>query len=371
MLKDAALATLDIMSRSFEKGMILKDASAYNIQFFHGKPILIDTLSFTHYYEDQPWIAYGQFCMHFLAPLALMSKADIALSSLLLANLDGIPLNLTAQLLPINSRLNWGLLLHIFSHSLSLAKFKCQKSKRQMQNGGRFSRNAMLALVDSLRTTIQKLSWRIPQTEWSEYYDNTNYSNEAFSEKIELVGKYLAYSSNEIVIDFGANDGTFSRISSRTGRFTISCDIDPAAVEKNYLQIKKTGEQNILPLILNLMNPTPALGWMNRERKSLSERLSKNSTVLALALIHHLAITGNIPLEQILEYLSQFGKKLIIEYIPKSDSKVQRMLKSREDIFPEYTFEKFSELLNRKYTVLEKRQLGNSERLLILGERKK
>ena len=263
--KTAALATLSIQKRALKAGMTLKDASAYNIQFLHGKPVLIDTLSFEMYQEGQPWVAYKQFCQHFLAPLALIAKKDVRLSQLMRVYIDGIPLDLASQMLPNSTRLNFGLLTHIHVHA-SAQKRYADAEIAQAKTRSSMSKRAMIGLIDSLRTAIKKLSWKTGGTEWGNYYDITNYSNIAFEHKKDLLADWVEQVKPEIVWDLGANNGEFSRIASSMGIFTISSDIDPTAVEQNYRRVRREEEKHLLPLILDLTNPSPALGWSNQER---------------------------------------------------------------------------------------------------------
>ncbi|MFH1524179.1 MAG: class I SAM-dependent methyltransferase, partial [Chloroflexota bacterium] len=334
-LKAAALATLSIQKRALRLGMSLKDASAYNIQFYNGRPTLIDTLSFETYQEGEPWVAYRQFCQHFLAPLALMAYRDVRLSQLLRVYIDGIPLDLASGLLPTRTRWNFGLVTHIHLHAS--AQKRCANVAVSEARGGRkMSKEALLGLVESLRATVRKLEWKPVGTEWADYYAANNYTDAAFEHKKALVGDWLTRIESKTVWDLGANVGAFSRIAAETGANVISSDIDPAAVEVNYRLVKENKEQNLLPLVLDLTNPSPALGWENRERDSFLER-GPVDAVLALALVHHLAISNNVPLERVAEFFAKCGKWLIVEFVPKSDSQVQKLLRSRKDIFGEYT----------------------------------
>ncbi len=303
-LKDAALLTLKIQKLALEKGLTLKDASAYNIQFHHGKPILIDTLSFDDYSEGKPWDAYRQFCQHFLAPLALMSKVDIRLSQLMRVYIDGIPLDLAAELLPWNTKLNLGLATHIHIHANAQKKY----SESQGKTGGTatVSKNGLLGLIDSLQSTVKGLEWTPKGTEWAEYYDITNYSSSAFDEKKNLVKNFVQKAGGGTIWDLGANTGEFSRAAMEFGP-VVSFDIDPAAVEKNYRQVKAAKETGILPLVLDLTNPSANIGWANHERDSVTNR-GPADVVMALALIHHICISNNVPLENFAAYLAQFGK---------------------------------------------------------------
>lgn len=361
-LKDAALATLAVQKKAMEYGMTLKDASAYNIQFFRGKPVLIDTLSFKSYAEGETWAAYRQFCQHFLAPLALMGRRDVRLGQLLRVHVDGIPLDLASSLLPPGSWLSFSLLIHIHLHAQS-QKYFSRKPAGTSRSG--MSRTALSGLIDSLESAIAGLTWKPRGTEWAEYYDNNNYSPEAFQSKVRLVGGFLERIKAGTVWDLGANTGVFSRLAAEKGSAVISFDADPAAVEKNYLERPVEERPRILPLLLDLTNPSPDLGWANEERASLTRR-GPADAVLALALIHHLAISNNVPLGGIAEFFSRLCRHLIVEFVPKSDSKVQTLLAGREDIFPGYTVEGFEKAFAGFFAVESKTQVSGSGRILYL-----
>ncbi|HKI54685.1 MAG TPA: class I SAM-dependent methyltransferase [Anaerolineales bacterium] len=368
LLKEAALKTLSIQKRALKAGMTLKDASAYNMQFVRGKAALIDSLSFDIYHEGEPWVAYRQFCQHFLAPLALMAHTDIRLSQLLRVYIDGIPLDLASRLLPYRSRLNFGLVTHIHFHA-RLQKQAANPTEQRDTNAGRMTKKGMLGLIENLKSTVKRLEWKPAGTEWGDYYQITNYSDAAFQHKQSLVSNWISQVGPKQVWDLGANDGTFSRLASDKDILAISFDIDPAAVEQNYRKAKEKKEQNIVPLLLDLTNPSPAIGWHNRERDSLMERAPADM-VLALAVIHHLAISNNVPLFQIADFFADAGKWLVIEFVPKSDSQVQKLLSSRKDIFPNYTREAFEEAFAERFSIREKTAVEESERFLYLMEKK-
>ncbi len=336
-LKDAALTTLQIQKIALSFGMSLKDSSAYNIQFLKGKPVFIDTLSFEKYKEGEPWVAYKQFCQHFLAPLALMSLKDIRLNQLIKNFIDGIPLDLASKLLPTKTRFSFSILTHIHLHAKTQKHYSNKQISKTKQ---KISKNSFLGIIDSLESAIKKLSWQPFGTEWANYYEDTNYTINALNNKKKLVSDFLDEISPKNIWDLGANDGLFSKIASEKEIQTISFDIDPAAVEKNYLNCIKNNDIYILPLLLDLSNPTPGIGWENKERMSLQER-GPVDAVLALALIHHLAISNNLPLNKIAKFFNNTCNSLIIEFVPKHDSQVQRLLSTREDIFPNYTKKEF------------------------------
>ena len=364
-LKDAALATLSIQRRALKAGMSLKDASAYNIQFVRGKATLIDTLSFEIYKEGQPWVAYRQFCQHFLAPLALMALRDIRLNQLLRVYIDGVPLDLASGLLPAKTRFNIGLLTHIHLHAGAQKKYSGAEVKSRT---GTMSKQAMTGLIDSLDSTVRKLDWKPGGTEWGNYYDITNYSDAAFEHKKQLVREWSTKVKPALVWDLGANNGVFSRVAGEEGAYVVSSDIDPAAVEQNYHQMKSEEAENLMPLLLDLTNPSPAIGWANEERDSFAAR-GPADLVLALALIHHLAISNNVPLPQLADFFAAYGKWLLIEFVPKSDSQVQKLLVSREDIFTNYTREGFESAFRTQFKICESVNVRESERVLYLMER--
>ncbi len=359
-LKDAAMTLLRIQKISLEYDMSLKDCSAYNVQFVDGRPLLIDTLSFEKYREGQPWVAYRQFCQHFLAPLALMSYRDIRLNRLLCVFIDGVPLDMASAMLPSRTRLSFSLLSHIHLHARSQRRYADRTEGVGNRKMGRLS---LLGIIESLESATRKLKWQSGGTEWADYYDRTSYSREAFESKKQLVTEMLDRTSPEDVWDLGANTGVFSRLASDQGIPTVSFDIDPAATERNYLQSVSSGEKCLLPLVFDFTNPSPAIGWDNRERMSLAER-GPADTALALALIHHLSISNNVPFGRVAAFLSRICRNLIIEFVPKDDPQVQRLLATREDVFSDYSQEAFERDFGAHFDILEIVPIGNSERVL-------
>ena len=363
-LKDAALLTLRVAERAVSFGMILKDATAYNVQFINAKPIMIDTLSFGKYEEGTPWVAYRQFCQHFLAPLALMSLCDVSLAKLFETSIDGVSLPLAAKLLPWRSKFRFQLYLHIHLHAKSQVKYASSTLKRSI-GARKISKNSLLGLFDGLRSAINGLDWQPHGTEWGNYYEATNYSSTSMQAKKALVENYVSRKSPATVWDLGANTGVFSRIAAARGASVVSFDIDPAAVEKNYRALREQNVANILPLVSDLTNPSPAIGWASSERSSLIER-GPADMLLALALVHHLAISNNIPLESIAKLFARLSKHLVIEFVPKSDSQVIRLLASRPDIFSEYSKENFERIFEEFFVIEDSRLVSGSERTIYL-----
>ncbi|MDD4856714.1 MAG: SAM-dependent methyltransferase [Candidatus Krumholzibacteria bacterium] len=362
-LKAAALVTLDIQKMALEHGMSLKDCSAFNVQFVGGKPVFIDTLSFERYRVGEPWVAYRQFCQHFLAPLALMSNTDVRLNQLLRVYIDGVPLDLASSLLPLRTRLRLPLLTHIHLHARFQRRYEGTSEKPQ--HGGNVSRTALLGIVDNLESAVNGLKFVPRGTEWGEYYGDTNYTDDGLRCKERLVEEFLHGLEPGMVWDLGANTGRFSRIAAVQGRYVASFDVDPAAVEKNYLSCVEDGRRNILPLLLDLANPTSGMGWAGTERMSLLER-GPAETALVLALIHHLAISNNLPFDRIAGFLSEICTNLIVEFVPKDDSQVRRLLVCREDVFDEFTQKHFEEAFGRFFRIVRAEKIADSLRTLYL-----
>lgn len=357
-LKASALKTLEICLTSLEHNMILKDASAFNIQFINNNPILIDTLSFQEYKNNKPWVAYKQFCQHFLAPLALMSYTDIRTLQLMRTNIDGIPLDLASALLPKKSWFNFGIATHIHLHAQSQKKFA---DMHQTTRG--ISKTQLVNILTNLRSTIESLNWKVAKTEWGDYYNETNYTDVAFTHKQKLVKDIAKSIKPKHTWDLGANTGEFSVTVAPYSKNIIAFDIDPLAVERNYQSLNKIKINNILPLIQDLTNPSPALGWHNKERMSLIER-GPVDLVLALALIHHLAITNNLPFCNIAKFMHSITTHLVIEFVPKADSQVQKMLASREDIFNNYNQVQFENEFEKYFITKAKHKITGSKRTL-------
>lgn len=364
-LKDAALTTLKIQSIAIKYGMSLKDSSAYNIQFYRGRPVLIDTLSFESYQAGKPWAAYRQFCQHFLAPLSLMVYRDIRLSELLKSYIDGLPLDLASRLLPLRTRLNLSLLLHIHLHASSQKRYAGKKPDTRRS----VSQSAFLGLIESLQSAVKRLKYSGNDRGWAGYYqDEHSYSSFGLAHKQQLVQEYLAFIQPKTVWDLGANIGLYSRLACDAGANTIAFDFDPVAVDLNYQNVKSNQETTLLPLVQDLTNPSPAIGWQTKERSSLFDRANAD-TILALALLHHIAIANNVSLDQLATFFQRLARWLIVEFIPKEDPQVQRLMVAREDIFPDYTVEGFESAFSRYFTIHRAETIQESSRRLYLMER--
>jgi hypothetical protein len=361
MLKDAALLTLSLQKEALASGMILKDATPYNIQWQDGKLIFIDSLSFEKYDEKKPWIAYRQFCECFLSPLLLAHHSRIPLQEMLLAYSDGIPLQLTQSLLPWRTKFSVHTYLHIHLH----AKYSLKKPAQPAKSAA-FSKQKMLNLIASLEGLINKLRLSDNKSTWSDYYDEASQRKDYLAHKQQIIEQWLEkIRPVSTAADFGANIGAFSKLVASSNIQTIATDFDAYCINALYKEIKSNGEKNILPLIIDLSKPSPAIGVNNKERDSFINR-TKVDVALALALIHHLVIGKNIPFEKNAALFETMCKWLIIEFVPKEDEKVHFMLKQKEDIYHHYNEAAFTAAFSKYFSIKEKQTIAGSGRTLFL-----
>ena len=369
-LREAALLTLELQSRALDAGMRLKDASAYNIQFDAGRPILIDSLSFELADATEPWPAYRQFCEHFLAPLALMAQRDVRCGLMLRDFIDGIPLDLAAGLLPGRSRLNLGLSAHVHLHAG--AQRRAAKAPPPVDGADRparrMSATGQRALLDSLRRTVSGLRWE-PSGHWAGYATTTSYSDAATASKAEIVRDMLAEVGGASAWDVGANTGVYSAMAAEAGYRVIAWDQDAGSVEAHWRRVRGDGNPAILPLVLDLANPSPAIGWALEERASFLERDSPD-LVMALALVHHLAIGNNVPLEAVARLFARMAPMAIVEFVPKEDPMTRRLLAARRDIFGHYTIDGFRAAFERSFEIVREAPITDSPRTLFLLRRR-
>jgi hypothetical protein len=362
-LTDAAQLTLEAQSVASAAGYTLRDASAYNVQFHRGGPILIDTLSFERADRGAPWRAYRQFCEHFLAPLALMAHRDVRCGLMLREFIDGIPIDLAATLLPGRTKLDVGMASHLHAHARAQRRAAASAGMDRHRPTPQMGALRQAALIDSLRRTIEKLKWR-PVTSWARYIDHTSYSDTAAASKDRLVKQFLHAARGNVVWDLGANVGRFSAIAASLGRTVVAWDADPGATELHYRALREASSTSVLPLLTDLGNPSPGLGWTNTERRSMIDRANAD-VVLALALVHHLTVGRNIRLSMIAQLFADLAPTLIVEFIPESDAMVQRMLEQRGDRQPYPTIEEFRRILAARYAVADEAVIEGSGRVLL------
>ena len=371
-LKDAALLTLRVHLAALNYGMVLKDATAFNVQFVDAKPLFIDTLSFDFYQDGAPWAAYGQFCRHFLAPLLLMKYVATDLIRLQALFLDGVPLEVASAMLPRRTHLNPQVKANIHMHAKSLRKHKerFESTKRL-----RLALTTQKNIVNSLKGFIQKMRPGA-QSEWGNYYSLANYDDDAFQFKERTVTKWVKETGVTKLWDIGGNDGHFSRLVQHLCEWILCTDIDPVAVDKNYRLCRERGETKIIPLVVDYTNPTPGLGFANSERRDLQTRVRHLAPdcILSLALIHHLCISNNCSFEMLADSFTSMARHLIIEFVHPSDSWAEKLLRSKRDarhLFDFYNKENFESVFSLYYEIIEEAAVPGSERTLYLMRSRK
>ena len=369
--QQAALLTLKIQKFCLKHDFSLKDASAYNISFYKGKPIFLDTLSFDFYDKNKPWRAYKQFISHFLGPLLLASFHGSKSLKLMSNFIDGIPVKMIASMLPYKTKFN----PFLYSNIYLLSKFE----DKHNENNGKskvpsLSKKAQFNIIDSLYNYIKKLTLK-EYSEWGNYYQKINYSDDAFVLKSDIINKWISNLNSKKIIDIGGNDGTFVRFLKPKIDHALVCDIDVNAVNHNYKTIKKNKEDHITPFVLDILNPSASIGFNNTERDSFLKRI-KNfgpDITLALALIHHMSLSGNITFDMSASFFASFSKYLIIEFPKRTDSWVTHLLDNKaefKDHFDFYNIENFELHYANHFKILEKLPINNSERVMYLLKQK-
>ncbi len=366
-LKDAALLVLKIQLLALNKGMILKDASAYNVQFHKSRPIWIDTLSFEIYDEGSIWVAYKQFCQHFFGPLCLMAFGDTRNALLLHSFIDGIPIDLTSNMLSWKTYFNLPVLSHIHAHSIGIRNYSSQPAAAHPTL---IKKKSLVALVENLTSAIEELSVERKESEWLDYYTDNNYTDRGFDHKNALVKEFVNIVQPKMIWDFGANDGLMDREFSKAGIRTISFDRDHEAVQKNYITCKSEQSEFQLPLVLDLLNPSPGIGWNNKERKNLTGR-GRPDLILSLALIHHLAISGNVPFKNIAEFFYEMSDWLIIEFVSPADNNfISISTHASSTILHQYTEENFEKSFSVFFKIVRVEKIIESKRSVYLFRKK-
>jgi hypothetical protein len=329
-LRDAGLLTLEIQIRALKKGFSLKDASSYNVQFDGAKPIFIDTLSLEPSKGDESWLAYRQFCEHFLAPLALMSYCKPDIYKLWNAQIDGATISLASSLLPVKSWMNFGVTAHIHLHALSGSKVSDGANKNNAKP--RILQDFQLNLANSLKKTLLSISETKNHSNWSNYRQDNTYQGSDAHSKLKFIQEVAVEISAKTILDLGSNDGHYSKELSKIGLTCTAAENDLECCEFLYKNTKKDQSlERLLGLHIDLCNPTPNYGWALSERASFTSRY-KCDLVLALALIHHLSIGQNVPYDRVASYLAELSENLIVEYIPPADVMSQKLLSSRIEL---------------------------------------
>lgn len=364
MLQDAAVLTLDLLEAALDEDMTLKDATPYNVQFVDGKPVFIDIPSFETLQPGSTWSGYRQFCEMFLFPLMLQAYKGIDIQPMMRSRLDGVSVQAMAKLCSFRDRFRKGVFSHVWLQSKLDSRYGAtsQNVKSDLKSAG-FSKELILANVRKTRKLVRKLSWGGEGSEWGAYEEFHNYSESDHQLKEAFISDCVQQGEAEIVWDIGANTGQFSRLAAQHARQVLAMDIDHFAVERMYQRNNAEGVRNILPLVQNVVDPSPDWGWRNRERSELATR-AKPDLVLCLALIHHVVITANVPLEEFVDWLAGLSHQLVIEYVSRSDDKVKTLLRNKQDKYHDYSRENLEAALAQSFVIRRQLPLESGNRFL-------
>ena len=369
MLKAAALLQLDLVLAGLDEGLILKDCSAYNVQWRGAQPVFIDTASFEPLPEGEPWPGYRQFCQLFLYPLMLQAYKDVAFQPWLRGGLEGIAPEACDAMMSARDHLRPGVLLHV--HLQARAQAALADSARDVRGDLRragFNAALIKANAQRLRRLVAGLSWRRARSTWSEYAGTHSYDDADAAAKAEFVRTATAARPRQLVWDLGANVGVFSRLAADQHAYVVAVDGDHLAVDRLYAALARENDRRILPLVMDLADPSPGLGWRRAERKALEDR-GRPDIVLALALVHHMVITANIPLDDWVAWVSDLAPEVVVEFVGKDDPMTGRLLRNKDDQYDEYTRESFERLLGARMTILATLPLQGGRRVMYHARR--
>ncbi len=361
-LKDAAIHHLNLHINLLKNNATLTDAYSYNIQFNNYTPIFIDLMSIKEYEEGEFWTGHKQFCESFLNPLVLKSKLGIDFNNWFKGNLEGIDTNEISKMLKFRHMFSWNIFYNIFLLNYFEKKYKKNEDLKLTKNK-KLKKNYYLSILTNLVNFISNLKPKKEVSTWGEYSRDNTYNEEEKKNKYEFISNFFSKEKSSKVLDLGCNNGEYSVLALKSGcESVVGLDYDLNAIDEAYLRSKKE-KLNFLPLYFDVSNPSSNIGWNQKERKGFNERLNFDC-VLALAFEHHLSIAKNLPLEDVVNWITSLAPKGIIEFVPKNDITVQSMLRLKGDIFPNYDIENFRAYLNKKAKIISENIVSSSGRIL-------
>jgi len=364
MLREAALLQLELLTEALDEGLILKDASAYNIQWFGCRPTLIDIPSFERWHPGEAWVGYQQFCQLFLYPLMLTAHRGVPFQPWLRGSIDGISPESCSRLLSARDRFRRGVLTHVvLHHRLLAATGKSEAGLRKELKATDLGKEIIVRNVRGLHKLVSGLRWKIDESEWSGYAECRSYSNEEIVAKKRFVEEAASSRRWNLVWDLGCNTGEFTHIVADHADYVVAMDGDALAVERLFQELRAQDNRAIHPLYVNLADPSPNLGWRGAERQSLPARGQPDLT-LCLALIHHMVITANVPLEDFVSWLAGLGSHVVIEFVRRNDPMVQRLLKTKGDVPHDYSLENFVRSIRERFEIITQSDSSVGTRVL-------
>jgi precorrin-6B methylase 2 len=365
MLREAALLQLELLRRALDENLILKDASSYNVQWRGTKPVFIDVGSFERLREGEPWAAYRQFCMLYLNPLLLQAYKGVDFRPWLRGSLGGITPVEARNVLGGRDVFRRGVLTNVALHArLERKHHESSKDvKTELKRAG-FKKELIVANVRRLEKLVRGLEWKPGASEWSGYEATTSYDEADAQRKEEFVREVVQTRRWSLVWDIGCNEGRHSRIAAENADHVVALDGDAAVVDRLYRALAAEGSERILPLAVDVTDPSPALGWQGLERRTLDDR-GRPELTLCLAVLHHVVISGNVPVPEFLSWLAELGTALVIEFPTRDDPRVAALLqRKKQGAHPDYDREPFERALAERFEILRTEQLSSGTRIL-------
>jgi SAM-dependent methyltransferase len=363
MLKDAALLQLELLLSALDEGLVLKDGTPYNVQWRGTRPVFVDVGSFERLREREAWAGYRQFCTLVLYPLLLQAYRGVPFQPWLRGSLDGIQPAEMRRLLGLRDRLRRGVLTHVVLHARLEDRYAGRDARSELREAG-FHAELIRANARRLQKLVGRLEWRPDRTAWSAYGEELPYGPADVAAKEAFVRGAASTRRWRLVWDLGCNDGRYTRLAARESAYTVAVDADTAVVDALYRALREELAATILPLVGNVADPSPGLGWRGRERRPLEERARPELT-LCLALVHHLALSANLPLGDFLDWLAGLGTALVIEFPTREDPMVQRLLARKSaDANPGYDTASFERALAERWRVDRRERLPSGTRIL-------
>jgi hypothetical protein len=372
MLKDAALLQLDLLLAALGRDLVLKDSTPYNVQFRGAQAVFVDVGSFERLRQGESWVGYRQFCMLYLYPLLLQALKGVRFQPWLRGSIDGITAAEMRGLLSARDRFRRGLLTHVFLHARLERRYADRggEVRDDLRRAG-FRKELIVANARKLRSLTERLRWEPPAGVWTAYGERNSYSDEDAARKEDFVRDAARACSPRLVWDIGANNGRYSRIAAEQAATVVAIDADQGPLELLYRELRDEGNDRILPLAIDLADPSPGLGWRGLERRTLSDR-GRPDLVLALALVHHLTISANVPVSEVVDWLAGLGAALVIEFPTREDPMVEKLLApKRTGLHPDYELGSFERCLAEAFTVERTERLGSGTRVLFFARPKR
>ena len=372
MLKDAALLQLKLTRETLGDGIGLKDATPYNVQFIGSRPQFIDAGSFERRRKGDPWYGYKQFCEMYLYPLMMQGYLGVQYQPYLRGSVNGISPITMRKLLPASLRRpRKGRLTHVVLHAAASTRFADSDTdvKKATAKAG-MNAQVLDATMRKLEKIVQKLSLGDKKSTWSNYSERGHYLESSLDEKQKFVRDAVAVSPRKQVWDIGCNDGVFSRIASAHSDYVVAMDADPLVVDRLYNTLKAEKNDKILPLYVDLTDSGGGVGWRGQERPGVFHR-GHPDIVMALAVIHHMAITFNVPIASQLDMFRDLSPELIIEMPHADDPMVRKLLQNKRDgIHDDFNLENFERLLSERFDIKSKMLLAGGTRTIFHAVRK-